>query len=235
MNFPLKKRTFDCVVTLLAAPAWLPILLLCALAILVLDGRPVLYVSKRRVSISRDQAVLKFRTMRRGADKLVNRDTVAINGTRFLNIPINSAVYTPVGRRVERMALTELPQLLHVLAGSMSLVGNRPLPARVIDVLREAHPEVDERFSSPAGLVGPVQLIGRDNLSDADRLSLETQYCRIAASDAYTAALDFRLLCGTLYVVLSRGRTYSVDQVRSLMNRSAKAPKAGLRASQPGD
>lgn len=235
MSFAVKKRIFDCMLTLLAAPAWVPVLLMCALAVLVLDGRPLFYVSNRQVAASRSQPVIKFRTMRRGADKLVNRDTVAVNGTRFLNIPFNSDIYTPVGRQFEQMALTELPQLLHVLGGSMSLVGNRPLPGRVMDVLREANPEVDDRFLSRAGLVGPVQLVGRDNLTDADRLSLEIQYCRIAASEAYTVALDFWLLYYTVYVVLSGGRTFSVEWVRSMMHRSAKLPSGNTPASQAGD
>lgn len=230
-----RKRIFDCVVTALAAPLWVPMLLVCALAIAVFDGRPVFYVSPRQVGPQHTRPIYKFRTMRRDADKIANRDTVPIGNRRFLNISPDSPLYTAVGRRIERLGLTELPQLLHVLSGTMSLVGNRPLPARVMEVLREANPRADDRFITKAGLIGPVQLVGRDNLSDAERLWLETRYCRLAASEAYTLGLDIRLLWHTVLVLLSRGRTYSAENVAAMMDAWCGILRPRRRAVASGD
>jgi lipopolysaccharide/colanic/teichoic acid biosynthesis glycosyltransferase len=204
-----RKRIFDCTVALLVAPCWLPVLAVCAGLILLLEGRPVFNVSQRQVGIGPVLRILKFRTTRRNADKILNRDAVP------------STVYTPIGRLIERLALTELPQLLHAVSGKMSLVGSRPLPTRVMDILRERYPEADNRFLGRAGLTGPVQLIRRDAITDTDRLALETEYSRIAAGDGYCMRLDFWLLLYTVLVVVIPGRLLTVEQVREKMFRLA--------------
>jgi exopolysaccharide production protein ExoY len=212
-----KKRIFDYAVVLSVAPFWLPVLAVCAGLILLLEGRPVFYVSQRQVGRGKLGSILKFRTMQRNADKILNRDTVPVVHTVFLNIPRDSSVYTPVGRIIERLALTELPQLLHVLSGQMSLIGSRPLPKRVMDILRSRHSVTEDRFLTQGGLTGPVQLVGRDAISDAERLGLEADYCRIAASDAYRMRLDVWLLLYTVVVVIAPRRLMTAGEVRNKM------------------
>lgn len=236
------KRLFDICVTVLAAPLWVPVCAIAALALLVTAGRPVLYRSQRRVHGEGSRTVVKFRTMVRNADRILNRETVPMVGTAFLNIPPDHPVYTPVGRFIERYALTELPQLLHVLAGTMSLIGNRPLPQNVVDALLKDHPHAQDRFLAPGGLTGPVQLIGRDFVSDEDRLSLEIDYCLLATL-RYSYRIDLYILWSTVLVALHVRPPFSVAQVRELMMRAA-APgaepvggaerrEAGLRFSLP--
>lgn len=211
------KRVFDLLVTLLAAIAWVPALLLTALAILVLEGRPVFYVSMRVVSPRRLARVIKFRTMVNDAERTYNRLVVPVTeGVRFLNVPVDSPLYTRVGRIVERIGFTELPQLLLVLKGDMSLVGNRPLPENVMSCLREVHSDVDGRVATPAGMSGPVQLIGRERLSDSDRLELERIYCHIARQ-GNTWRLDFLILLYTVLEVLRLRRPMTVDEVRAFL------------------
>jgi lipopolysaccharide/colanic/teichoic acid biosynthesis glycosyltransferase len=215
----VKKRIFDATITALAAPLWLPVVIICALLILILDGRPIFYVSQRQVAAGKYRPIFKFRTMKRDADKILNRDTVPVTGTAFLNIPRGSDIYTPIGRMIERLALTELPQLFHVLSGTMSLVGSRPLPARVVEVLRANYSDTDARFLTTAGLTGPVQLVGRESISDADRLRLEIQYGQIASSAEYSMWLDLGLLLYTVIVVLVPDRLLTVAQAGDLMRR----------------
>jgi lipopolysaccharide/colanic/teichoic acid biosynthesis glycosyltransferase len=212
------KRAFDIVVTLLAAITWLPAILLSMLAVVVLDGPPPFYVSLRRVYRRKSIYVWKFRTMRRNADTIANRDTVPMAGTRFLNIEKDSPLYTWVGRQIERCAFTELPQLFHVLAGHMSLVGNRPLPENVIAALKESIPWAEDRFESPAGITGPIQLAGRDRLSDAQRIVLESSYCHVAAS-SYSMWLDLLILYYTVLVVVSLHRPFTFAQIAGLIAR----------------
>jgi lipopolysaccharide/colanic/teichoic acid biosynthesis glycosyltransferase len=154
--------------------------------------------------------------MRRDADKIANRDTVPVVGVRFLNLPITSPLYTPVGRLIERLMLTEMPQLLDVLRGRMSLIGNRPLPDRVVASLQEEFSHVEDRFLVPCGLTGPVQLVGRDFVSDADRLQIEATYCH-AVQNAYSIVLDARILLYTVLGALSSRFRFTPAQVLELL------------------
>lgn len=214
-----KKRALDLVLTILGSVVWVPVVLTVALAVLVSEGRPVFYRSRRRVSTDEVVLLTKFRTMVRNADRLVNRDTVPVaSDTRFLNIPADSPLYTRIGRFVERFALTELPQLWHVLRGDMSVVGNRPLPQNVIDCLREEYPQVSDRFLTRAGLTGPAQLVGREALTDLERLELEAAYCR-ACLEGYQARLDVVILASTILGVLGLGKQLDRRGVPELIAR----------------
>jgi lipopolysaccharide/colanic/teichoic acid biosynthesis glycosyltransferase len=198
--FPASKRIFDLVVVFGLAPVWFSVLAICALALLAFEGRPVFYISRRRVHGDAVMPILKFRTLRRNADRLFNRETVPVTTQRFLNLPLDSPLYTRTGRIIERLMLTELPQIWHVIQGRMTVVGNRPLPVNVVESLREAHPDVDTRFLAPAGLTGPVQLVGRDSIDDGDRLALE---CAYVARVEQTSVVIFDLSVLTLTVAAS--------------------------------
>ncbi len=211
-----KKRLFDVILALLSAVAWLPAIITCYLAIWLTDGRPVFYVSKRRVS-HHIISMVKFRTMVRNADKLYNRATVPIsNNVRFLNTPPDSSLYTPVGRLIERFTLTEIPQILHVLMGDMSIVGNRPLPESVIASLFEFNPNVYLRFRTPSGMTGAPQLVGREIISDTDRLMLEITYCRMA-SESYHWCMDLKILWYTIVISLGLKKPLSVEETRDFL------------------
>lgn len=229
----MAKRAFDIFVTLTATIAWVPALLLAALAILLLEGRPVFYVSTRVVGRGRAVRVIKFRTMIRDAEALYNRLVVPVSdGVRFLNVPPDSPLYTPIGRVIERISFTELPQLLLVLRGEMSLVGNRPLPESVMNCLREGYPGADGRFDTPGGMTGPVQLIGRERLTDGQRLDLERAYCRVAQK-SYTWRLDFLILLYTVLAALRLRYPMTVGEARDFLARHDKlAPR---RPSVEGD
>lgn len=213
--------------------ALFPLLLLLAGAILVLEGRPILYVSRRRLDRGPAQPILKYRTMRRDADRIANRDTVPIVATRFLNLPITSPLYTPIGRVIERLMLTEMPQLLHVLAGRMSVVGNRPLPDNVVASLRDEFPHVEGRFLTPGGLTGPVQLVGRDFLSDAQRLEIEIAYCNAVLRN-YSPLLDLRILAFTVFAGFSERARFTGEEVLDLLARHGGQPTRGTSSRRRG-
>lgn len=214
----LRKRAFDLGLTLLSAPIWIPAIAISALIILISDGWPIFYRSWRQAYPNGNLNVVKFRTMVRNADQIANRDSIPATDTYFLNIPSTSHVYTPAGRVIERLNLTEIPQFFHVIAGQMSIVGNRPLPANVVDALRKRYPYVEDRFMSKAGLTGPVQLIGRDNLSDEDRLMIEIDYA-LACTFAYTMRLDLALLLNTVFVAAGVVKPYTTHTLRTLISR----------------
>jgi lipopolysaccharide/colanic/teichoic acid biosynthesis glycosyltransferase len=232
-RMPLRKRAFDLLVTLSGVALWVPLLLACALAILVSAGRPVLYVSRRRIFRKESARIPKLRTMVRGAEGLVNRDTVPIAEVRFLNIPLESRVFTPVGRWIERYQFTELPQLFLVLSGQLSIVGARPLPENVISALREAFPYVEDRFIAVGGMMGPAQLVGRAVISDEDRLMLEIAYGQLSVT-AYSIVRDVRIIFNTVLVQFGLRRPFSVNEAAALLQRDTPSSRVLGAARGPG-
>lgn len=212
-----KKRIFEVFLLIFTAWIWIPMLLWTALVLWTSNGPPILYLSKRRICRSEYAFIPKFRTMIPNADQILNRNTVPYGKSRFLNISIDSPVYTRVGRWVERLMFTELPQIMLVLSGKMHLVGNRPLPENVIKVLKQAHPKTEHRFDLRCGMTGPVQLVGRDRLTDTERLQLEIEYCNICIRND-TFRLDCLILLLTLLVGFRLMRPLSVERVYKMMH-----------------
>ena len=225
-----RKRALDLLLSVLGALAWVPVVLVAASVILVSSGRPIFYRSSRRVSADHLMRVVKFRTMVKNADKIANRDTITVGSVRFLNIPPSSPLYTGAGRLLERCGITELPQFVHVLSGRMSIVGNRPLPDNVMNCLREEYSYADERFLTPAGLTGPAQLVGREALTDDERLRLESAYCR-ACVHSYSLWLDLSILLYTVMIVVGLKKTLDYQGVLDLIERRSRS--ARLVESEP--
>ncbi|MDR3774099.1 MAG: sugar transferase [Terracidiphilus sp.] len=119
------KRSFDCVCVLSVLPLLIPMLLAIGLAVLSTSSGPVLFLQRRMGRHGRNFTILKFRTMIHDADRAHHPVTTSRN-----------QLFTPIGPFLRRWKLDELPQLLNVLAGHMSLVGPRPkLPIHAISGL----------------------------------------------------------------------------------------------------
>ena len=155
------KRALDIIVSVAALVLLWPVIIIGAIATWVDTGRPLFYSQIRRVRFGRNARIYKLRTLVVGTDRRLSALVNIKHGSRYLNIAKDAKDYTRVGRVLERLWVVELPQLWNVLRGQMSLVGNRPLPDYVINTLRPTT-EVVERFASPQGLTGYVQIIGRD-------------------------------------------------------------------------
>ncbi len=202
----MRKRAFDYVVVCLAAVVWVPVVLTASLAVLVFSGRPILYRSRRWVGRGTAIEMAKLRVMVPNADL-----TPASTDTgRFLNTPPDSPLYTGVGRILDRIGLNEIPQFVHVLKGEMSLIGARPLTDRVHAALIEEHSSLDDRWLTPAGLTGLPQLVGRMDLTDDQRLQLESSYAR-SASTRYSLRLDFMILVYTVLITFRLKRPLTFE------------------------
>ncbi|MCL2541535.1 MAG: sugar transferase [Nocardioidaceae bacterium] len=209
----MKKRLFDVAVVSLAALVWVPVVAVTSVAVLVLSGRPVFYKSRRWVNPHGAITMAKFRVMIRDANKVVS----PIEAGRFLNTPSDSPLYTGIGRVLERLGITELPQLIHVLLGEMTIVGPRPLTDVVRECLLEQHPDLDERWMyGRAGLTGLPQLVGREVLTDSQRLQLEEAYDRAAAT-GYRMSTDFMILLYTVLIVLKLKRPMTFQQALGVL------------------
>lgn len=181
------KRAMDLTLSLLALPLLAPVMALVALAILLESGRPVLFRQQRVGQGDREFGLYKFRSM--------VKDAAAVG-------PYHTAAGDPrvtrVGRFIRRTSLDELPQLLNVLRGEMSLVGPRPdVPAQ-----RALYTPVDwrERCSVRPGITGLAQAQLRSAATPEQRLALDLRYVR-----ERSLALDARILVWTLGRLTGRG------------------------------
>lgn len=178
------KRVFDILASSLILLAASPILILIAIAIKLESKGPVFYISKRAGRGYKVFNFFKFRTMYTGADLQVKElkhmnqyqaDTASAADPVFFKIN-NDPRITKVGLFLRKTSLDEIPQLVNVLKGDMSLVGNRPLPLYEASALTTD--EWAMRFMAPAGITGLWQIKkrGQDDMSTEERLSLDIDY-----------------------------------------------------------
>jgi sugar transferase EpsL len=175
------KRALDLTTVCLGLIGAAPVMGLIALVLLVTQGRPVLFRQSRPGLRGRRFGILKFRTMRDEADT----EGRALPDARRL---------TPVGRLLRRTSLDELPELLNVLKGDMSLVGPRPLLVRYLD---RYTPQQARRHEVRPGITGWAQVNGRNALTWEDKFQLDVWYV-----DNLSFALDLRILLKTIGKVL---------------------------------
>jgi len=177
----LSKRTFDVLVASIALLLLSPLFLLIALAIKLESSGPVFYISKRAGRGYKIFNFLKFRTMYQGADKRMgelthlNQYDAAGRGPVFFKIH-NDPRITKVGSFLRNTSLDELPQLVNVFMGDMSLVGNRPLP--LYEAATLTTDEYAARFMAPAGITGLWQVKKRGNkdMSVEERINMDIDY-----------------------------------------------------------
>lgn len=160
----MSKRLFDILVSLLALLLLAPLLLGTALAVAIDSGWPVLFRQTRVGRGGREFGMFKFRSMVKNA---------AATGPYFT--ARDDPRITRVGRFIRRTSLDELPQLLNVLRGDMSLVGPRPVTEAEID--RYGVAAADYMTLRP-GLTGPWQVDGRNDISYDARVAMDVAYAR---------------------------------------------------------
>jgi exopolysaccharide biosynthesis polyprenyl glycosylphosphotransferase len=194
------KRSFDLVVGSLIVLAGLPIWLLIAAAIKLTSRGPVLYGDRRIGLGEREFSMLKFRTMVEGAERMLPalEDANEASGPLF-KIRADPRV-TGVGRLLRRFSIDEVPNVINVLRGEMSLVGPRPLPVRDFRQLQDWH---RKRYLVLPGMTGLWQISGRSELSFDDLVRLDFYYL-----DNWSIWLDVAILLKTPVAVAARRGAY---------------------------
>ncbi len=194
------KRTFDIVGSTLMLILLSPLLLAIALAVWVSSRGPVLFRSERRGIGQRPFDCLKFRTMHTNAEEQ-QADLEELNEASGALFKIrDDPRLTPIGQVLRRFSLDELPQLVNVLRGEMSLVGPRPLPERDYEMLEEWH---RKRYLVLPGITGLWQVSGRSELDFDDLVHLDFIYL-----ERWSLALDLTILLKTIPAVVSRRGAY---------------------------
>lgn len=180
---PLSKRIFDLVATLVGITIISPILLIIAVLVWLYHGRPIIYRQERPGLMGKPFFIFKFRSM-----------TDARDPTGIL-LP-DSERLTGFGHFLRSFSLDELPELLNVIRGDMSLVGPRPLLMKYLNLYSE---EQKRRHDVVPGMTGWAQVNGRNALTWQDKFRLDVWYV-----DHWTFWLDIKILFMTVGKVFAR-------------------------------
>jgi len=177
------KRIFDVFTALIILILFSPLILATTLAILAMSGAPVLFRQDRPGQDEKPFTLFKFRTMREASDS---------SGEP---LPDQQRL-TGIGKFLRKLSLDELPQMINVLRGDMSLVGPRPL---LMEYLPLYNDEQKKRHMVKPGITGWAQVNGRNALSWEEKFQLDVWYV-----ENWSLWLDLKILCMTFVKVLKR-------------------------------
>lgn len=161
------KRCFDVAASSAAMIVLSPLFLITAVAIKVSDGGPVFYMQERLTKNGKVFKIHKFRSMRVDAEK---------DGVARLSTGDHDDRITPVGRVIRKTRMDELPQLIDILKGDLSVVGPRPERPQIAAEYEETMPEFRLRLQAKAGLTGYAQVYGKYNTRPYDKLRMDLMY-----------------------------------------------------------
>ncbi len=191
------KRAFDFVMSFGALLVFLPLLLTIAMLVRLESRGPALFRQKRTGLHGEIFTVFKFRTM-----------TVAEDGETVRQATRDDARVTALGAILRKFSLDELPQLLNVLRGEMSLIGPRPHAVAHDHTWGKLAPDYDRRFRARPGLTGYAAICGfrgevRELQAIIDRVDADNEYI-----DTWSFALDLRIVWRTLPLIFCDSRAY---------------------------
>lgn len=186
------KRSMDIIISALMLIILSPIFLICAIVIKIYDGGPVFFKQARCTKDSKIFYIHKFRSMIVDAEADGTPKPAEDNDPRI----------TPIGKILRFTRLDELPQLIDILVGNMSLVGPRPERIEYVKQYNEELPEFHYRFKVRGGLTGYAQLYGKYNTSAYDKLQLDLMYIQ-----KYSIFLDIKLLLMTIKIMFMKEST----------------------------
>jgi lipopolysaccharide/colanic/teichoic acid biosynthesis glycosyltransferase len=194
------KRCFDIVMSSIGLIIFTPILLLLAFSILVFDGYPIFFVQPRLGKNKVHFNIIKFRTMKIGASNSSKHDEIR---------------QTALGKYLRKTSLDEVPVLINVLKGEMSLVGPRPL---LIKYSKRFNDFENRRHEVLPGITGLAQIKGRNQISWEKKFNYDIQYI-----DEQNLLLDFKILLKTVSsVLLFKGTSPNDQDIMPEFRRSKK-------------
>lgn len=190
------KRAMDIVISIVGVIIASPIMAAVAVAIKCEDGGPVFFKQKRVTQGGREFEVIKFRSMIVNAEKNTGAVLAEENDSRI----------TKVGHFIRATRLDEIPQILNIIKGDMSIVGPRPERKVFIEEFCQEMPEFAYRTKVKAGLTGYAQIYGKYNTTPYDKLRLDMIYI-----SNYSLFLDIKLILTTIRILFSKESTEGAD------------------------
>lgn len=192
------KRLVDIVVSLFALVLLSPLLLITAIAIKVTDHGPIFYKQIRLTKDGKLFSILKFRSMCVDAEK---------DGVARLSTGENDDRITKVGKIIRACRIDELPQLINILKGDLSIVGPRPERPEIAAQYCEDMPEFSLRLQAKAGLTGYAQVYGKYNTTPYDKLMMDLMYI------AHPSIIeDFKIMFATVKILFMPESTEGISE-----------------------
>ncbi len=201
------KRGMDIALSLAALVILSPLMLVTAAAIKLYDGGPVFYKQIRLTKDRKEFYVYKFRSMRVDAEK---------DGVARLASQGDDRI-TPVGKVIRSLRIDELPQLLCILVGTMTIVGPRPERPEIAEQYEKEMPEFALRLQAKAGLTGYAQVYGKYNTSPYNKLQMDLQY--IGSMGLVT---DLKIIFATIKVLFVPESTEGVAQGQTTARKETR-------------
>lgn len=203
IKIPFLKRIADIALSAAAILFLSPLMILTALAIRIESKGPVVYKSRRVGAGYKEFNFWKFRSMYANADQLLEKMKAANQygeDAKFVKFS-NDPRITSVGRFIRKYSIDELPQLFNILAGEMSIVGNRPLPVYEAEQLFTKDLDSCSRFLAPAGLTGlwQVEKRGQTDMSSEERIALDVRY-----ANEYNFSKDLSIIFKTFTAFIQK-------------------------------
>ena len=191
------KRAFDIISSGLAIVLLSPIMLIFAIIIKLYDGGPAFYKQTRLTKNGREFKILKFRSMRVDAEK---------DGVARLSSGENDDRITPVGKFIRKCRIDELPQLINIFKGDMSVVGPRPERPEIAEQYYETIPGFKLRLQVRAGLTGYAQVYGKYNTDPYEKLEFDLLYI-----NKMSILTDLELCFATFFILFMPDSTEGID------------------------
>lgn len=191
------KRFMDIILSFATLVVTSPFMLLVALAIKLYDGGPVMFRQERCTIDGKVFKIHKFRSMIVDAEK----------GGKSIPATDNDPRITPVGRFIRKTRLDELPQMIDILVGNMSMVGPRPERIEHVEKYTEEIAEFEYRLKVKGGLTGYAQIYGKYNTTPYDKLKLDLMYIQ-----NYSLLLDIRLILMTVKIMFMKESTEGFEK-----------------------
>lgn len=180
-TYKVVKRCMDIVLTLMALIVLSPIFLITAIAIKLEDGGPVFYTQKRIGRGKKEFLIYKFRSMKRNAEQIHEEMRKQYGCTEVSFKLKEDPRITKVGKFIRATNIDELPQLLNIVKGDMSIVGPRPLPTyEFLDEQKLYNRKYDQRYQVPQGLTCYWQVADRASVDFEKRMAMDVAYANEA-------------------------------------------------------
>lgn len=202
LEYSLIKRLLDIVLSIAALIVFSPIVLITAIAIAIDDGRPIFYKQARLTKDGKVFNIIKFRSMKKDAEKEVG--AILSSGEKDARI-------TRVGRVIRRVRIDEIPQLVNIIKGDMTIVGPRPERPEIAALIEKRLPEFRLRLQMKAGLTGYAQVYGKYNSAPYDKLQMDLMYIANA-----TIFEDIKIILATIKILFQLESTEGIDPLAGI-------------------